>query len=106
MRVTAELPVRRRADGSATSGVAAGRTALLQSKELLGTECLVVDLAGGFDEVLEVGASEEVSEIDKFTVVLVLHVDHAPPVLTAADLLAVDDDRSLAADNGKRNDIL
>lgn len=46
--------------------------ALLESHELLGAEGFVVDLGGSFDEVLEMGAGEEVAEVDKFAVVLVL----------------------------------
>lgn len=46
--------------------------ALLEGKELLGTERLVVDLRGGLDQVLQVGTREEVAEVDKFAVVLVL----------------------------------
>lgn len=63
-------------------------------------------LTGGFDQVLEVSAGKEVAEIDKFAVVFVFNVYHTPAVLTAADLLSVDDDRLLTADNSKRNDIL
>lgn len=83
-----------------------GTAALLEGQELLGTEGLVVDLAGGLDQVLEVGAGQEVAEVDKFTVVLVLDVDDTPAVLAAANLLAVDNDRLLTADNGERNDVL
>lgn len=32
-----------------------------------------MDLRGGFDEVLEVGACEEVAQVDEFAVVLVLN---------------------------------
>lgn len=41
---------------------------LLQCKKLLGAEGFVVDLGGGFDEVLQVRASKEVTEVDKFAV--------------------------------------
>jgi hypothetical protein len=47
--------------------------ALLERKELLGAERLVVDLRGGFDEVLQVRARQEVAEIDELAVVLVLN---------------------------------
>lgn len=80
--------------------------ALLQSQKLLGTESLVVDLACCLDEVLEMGSGEEVSQIHKLAVVLILDVDHTPTVLTTTDLLSVDDDRLLAANNCKGNDIL
>jgi hypothetical protein len=86
--------------------VATGSAALLQGQELLGTECLVVDLAGGLDQVLEVGTGQEVAEVDKFTVVLVLDVDDTPAVLAATNLLAVDNDGLLTTNNGERNDVL
>lgn len=81
-------------------------TALLQSQELLGTESLVVDLAGSFDEVLEVGTGEEVSQIDEFAVVLVLDVDHTPAVLTTTDLLSVDNNGLLATNDSEGDNIL
>lgn len=84
----------------------AGSTALLQSKKLLSTESLIVYLTGGFDQVLEVGAGQEVAEVDEFAVVFVFNVYHAPAVLTAADLFSIDDDRLLTADNSKWNDVL
>lgn len=107
LRVAAEFPVCRGTDGSAaTGGVATSGTALLQSKQLLGTEGLVVDLASGLDQVLQVGAGEEVAEVDKLAVVLVLDIDHTPAVLATADLLAVDDNGLLATDNGEGDDFL
>jgi hypothetical protein len=81
-------------------------TALLEGKQLLGTEGLVVDLRGGLDKVLEVGSEEEVSQVDEFAVSLILDVDDAPSVLTAANLLTVDDDRLLGSDNGEGNKVL
>jgi len=42
----------------------------------------IVDLACCFDQVLEMGAGEEVAEIDKLAVSLVLDVDGTPSVLT------------------------
>jgi len=65
-----------------------------------------VDLRRRLDEILEVGAEEEVSEIDKFAVVLILNVDHAPSVLATTNLLAVDNDRLLGTDDGERNQVL
>jgi hypothetical protein len=65
---------------------------LLECEQLLGTEGLVVDLRGGFDQVLEVGSGEEVSEVDELAVVLILDVDDTPSVLAATDLLASNDD--------------
>jgi hypothetical protein len=46
--------------------------ALLEGKQLLGAERLVVDLCRRLDQVLQVGAGEEVTEVDEFAVVLVL----------------------------------
>ena len=80
--------------------------ALLQCKQLLRTEGLVVDLACRFNQVLKVCACEEVTEIDEFAVVFVLNVDHSPAVLAAPDLLAIDDDGFFASNDGKRDDIL
>ena len=62
--------------------------ALLECQQLLGAEGLIVDLGSRFDQVLEVGAGEEVSEIYEFAVVLILDVDDSPSVLAATDLLA------------------
>jgi hypothetical protein len=92
--------------------------ALLEGKQLLGAEGLVVDLCGRLDQVLEVGAGEEVAEVDEFAVVLVLNwvflvwpvrreggiqptVDDAPLVLTATDVPAINNDGPLRADNGE-----
>ena len=111
LRVPAELAVGTRADGSAARVTTADSTALLERKKLLGAEALVVDLRCRLDQVLQVGAGEEVAEVDKFAVVLVLNyltmlvywtylvrsvecltVDDAPAVLSAAYLLATDHD--------------
>jgi hypothetical protein len=51
-----------------------------------------VDLGRCFDQILEVCAGEEVSEIHKFAVILILDVDHSPSVLAATDLLASNND--------------
>jgi hypothetical protein len=104
LRVSAQLAVSGRADGSAASPTVS--TALLQGQQLLGTEGLVMDLRGGLDKVLEVRSEKEVSEVDKFAVSLVLNVDDSPSVLAAADLLTIDDDRLLGTDNSERNKIL
>jgi hypothetical protein len=97
-------------------------TAFLEGEQLLGAEALVVDLRCGFNEVLEVGASEKVAKVDEFAMVLVLDyqmsacisasvrlditIDDAPAVLAAADLLACNDNRLLGTYNGKWNEIL
>lgn len=109
MRVAAELPLRRGADGPAAGRVTTatpGGAAFLQGQKLLGTEGLVVDLAGGLDQVLQVSAGKEVAQVNKLAVVLILDVDNTPAVLAAANLLAIYDNGLLTADNGERNDIL
>lgn len=103
--VPAEFSVSRGADGPAAA-VPACRTALLQSQELLGAEALVVNLASGLDQVLKMGARQEVSQVDKFAVVLVFHVDDTPAVLSAPDMLVIYHDVPLTADHGKRDDVL
>jgi hypothetical protein len=92
--------------------VPANSRALLECEQLLGTEGLVVDLRSGLDQVLQVGAGEEVAEVDEFAVALVLDwealavclqgtrsrrhtVDDAPLVLAAANVPTVHDDSSL-----------
>jgi hypothetical protein len=69
LAVPAKLAVGRGRDGAA--GVALVG-ALLEGKQLLGAERFVVDLCGRLDQVLQVGAGEEVAEVDEFAVVLVL----------------------------------
>ena len=86
--------------------MATSSAALLQSEQLLSTEGLVVNLAGSFDQVLKVGASQEVTQVDEFAVALILDVNHTPTVLTSANLLAIDDNGLLTSDNGEGNDFL
>ena len=81
-------------------------TALLEGEQLLGSEGFVVNLAGGFDQVLQVGLGQEVAEVDELAVVLVFDVDDAPLVLSTADGAAVDVDGLVAANDGKGNEIL
>ena len=92
--------------------MAANSRALLEGEQLLGTEGLVVDLRGGLDEVLEMGAGEEVTEVDEFAVGLVLDckvlakesrtettrqhtVDDTPLVLATTNVPTVHNDSSL-----------
>jgi len=65
-----------------------------------------VDLAGSLDQVLQMGAGQEVSQVNEFAVVLIFNVNDAPTVLAAANLLTVDDNVLLATDNSERNDVL
>lgn len=103
--------------------MAANSRALLESKKLLGTEGLVVDLRSGFNQILEVGARQEVAKVDEFAVVLILDcetlveilivekihgltIDDAPLVLAATDVPAIDNNSPLRADNGERHELL
>lgn len=79
-------------------------TALLQGEELFASKGLVVDLCGGFDEVLQVRSGQKVSEVYKLAVAFVFDIDDTVPVLPAPDLFTVDDDRAFAADDGKRDE--
>lgn len=63
-----------------------------------------MDLGGGLDQVLEMGASEEVSEVDEFAVLLVFDIDSSPAVLAAANSLAINVDVALAADDREWDD--
>jgi hypothetical protein len=86
--------------------VTASCAALLECQQLLGAECLVVDLRCRLNQVLEVGSGEEISEVYEFTVVLILDVDNSPSVLTSSNLLACNDNRLLGSNNGERDNIL
>lgn len=99
----AELSVGGGADRSAAVSLCAS---LLQCKQLLGTEGLVVDLGCALDEVLEVSTQQEVSQIDKLAVRLVLDINDSPSVLATADLVAIDDDVLLGTDNGEGDQVL
>ena len=63
-----------------------------------------MDLRGGFDQVLQVRAREEVAQVDEFAVAFVFDVNGAPAVLAAADGLAGDVDAVFAADDGEGDD--
>lgn len=65
-----------------------------------------MDLGSGLNKVLEMGSEQEVAEIDEFAVSLVLNVDDAPSVLTATDLLSVDNDRLLGTDDSEGDQTL
>lgn len=65
-----------------------------------------MDLRRRLDQVLQVSAGEEVAEVHKFAVVLILDIDDTPAVLATANLLARNDDGLLRADNSEWNDVL
>lgn len=94
LRLAAELPLDRRTDGPTAS-----LALVLQCNELLRAVGLVMDLARGLNEVLKVRAQKEVTESDKFAVRFVLHIDDAPPVLTASNVSALHDDRLFRTDD-------
>lgn len=78
-------------------------TALLKSQELPRSKGFVVSQSRSLDEVLEVSAREEVAQVYKLAVILVLYIDYAVSVLSSAYGLAVDDDVALGAYDGKRD---
>lgn len=104
LRAAAQLAVRGGADRSAAA--VALCAALLQRQQLLGTEALVVDLGCRLDKILEVCPEQKVPQVDELAVIFVLDVDHAPSVLAATDLLAVDNDRLLGTDDGEGDEAL
>lgn len=52
------------------------------------------------------GASKEVPQVNEFAMALVFHVNKAPAVLPATDLLAIDQDVLLTADHSEWDDVL
>ena len=70
LRVPARFPVSTGADWPAATSTSS--TTLFECQQLFGTEGFVVNLGGCFNEILKVGTCQEVSEVDKFTVILVL----------------------------------
>ena len=118
LAVPAKLAVGRRRDGTRRVALVG---ALLEGKQLLGAEGLVVDLCGGLDQVLQVSAGEEVAQVDEFAVGLILDwgvlarpvtgadrptIDDTPLVLAATDIPAINNDGPLRADNSEREEFL
>ena len=64
-----------------------------------------MDLGSRLDQVLQVGARQEVPQVDEFAMVLILDIDDAPSVLTAADRAPSHDDVLLRADDGKGDEV-
>lgn len=97
---------------------------LLEREQLLRTECLIVDLGGRLNQVLQVCSvsrnvsmvrltrrtshkpCEEVTQVHELAVVSVLHVDDSPTVLASTDRLAVNNHVILRTDDGKGDDLL
>ena len=65
-----------------------------------------MDLAGSFNQVLQVGAEKEIAQVDEVRMVLVLNVDCSPSVLPCGHLPAVDHTGAFAADHGERSKFL
>lgn len=65
-----------------------------------------MNLAGSFNEILKMGTSEEISEIDEFAVIGVFDVNDTPAILTTTHLLPIYNNVLLAANNGKWNCVL
>lgn len=83
-------------------GIAVTNSAtLLEGKQLLGSEALVMDLAGRLDQVLQMSASEEVAQVDELAMCLVFAVDDTPSVLSTANSLTVHVDGLFAAYDGE-----
>jgi hypothetical protein len=104
--VTAQFSISRWANRAIAWVATSCSTVILQGKKLFGAESLVMNLAGSFNEILKVGAGEEISEIDEFAVIGVFDVDDTPAVLTTAHLLPIYNNVLLAANNGKWNCVL
>jgi hypothetical protein len=51
-----------------------------------------MDLRCRLDKVLKMGACKEVSEVDKFAVVLVLDVNNSPSILSPTNLFSTNND--------------
>ena len=64
-----------------------------------------MDLACCFNKVLEVGSDEEVAEIHELAMIFVLDIDDAPSILSASNLLTIDNNGLFAADYSKWDDV-
>lgn len=102
LRVSAQLAIGCWTDWSATSSSAA----FLECEQLLSAECLIMNLWRGFDKILKMCSGEEVAKVDELAMVLILHIDHTPSILSSTDLLASNNDRFLRSYNSERNDVL
>jgi hypothetical protein len=65
-----------------------------------------MDLGSGLDEILQVGASKEVSKGNKLAMTFILDIDDTPSVLTASDLFASNKDRLLRPNYSEGDDAL
>jgi len=60
-----------------------------------------MDLSSGLDEILQVSPKEEITEVDKLAVSLILDVDDTPSVLSSANGLSVNDHIALRSNDSK-----
>lgn len=85
--------------GSSGGAITPGRTSFLERQQLFRPESLVMDLGGSLDQVLQMGAKQEITKVHEFAVALVLDVDDSPTVLTSANGLAVNDHVALGSND-------
>jgi hypothetical protein len=71
LTVATEFPISRWRDRPAATMANCAR--FFECEQLLGAEGLIVDLRRCLDEVLQMGAGEEVAEIDKLAVIFILN---------------------------------
>ena len=101
LRLPTQLPVR-----SWTYGpTAANRGVLLERQELLLPKSLIMDLRGRLNEILQMSPRQEIPQRHELAMVLILHIDDAPPVLATTDRLAADDNVLFGTDDGEGNQI-
>ena len=105
LRLSAQFPLCRWAYGSAP-GMSTCTAVLLQCQQLLCAEGLIMDLACCLNQILQMGPCEEVSQRNELAVILVLNIDHSPPVLTTSHRAAIDYDRVLGSDDSEWNKVL
>lgn len=86
--------------------MATGCTALLEGQKLFGTECLVVNLAGSFNEILQVCSRQEVSKGDELAMILILDIDNTPSVLTTSNLSSTNNNVLLTSNDSEWDDVL
>ncbi|CAG8744428.1 5158_t:CDS:1, partial [Acaulospora colombiana] len=77
------------------------RGCLLEGKELLRSEGLVVDLGRSLDQILQVCPEEEITEVHELAMTLILDIHNTPSVLATADGLSVNDHIALRANDGE-----
>src|SRR5271170_6394131 len=61
-----------------TADLTLGSTALLQCQQLFRAEGFIMDLSSRFNQILQMGAGEKVSQLYEFAVVFVFNIDDTP----------------------------